>query len=34
MGILGRENVSNFGIGALITGNERKKISLSLMASG
>ena len=25
MGILGRENVSNFGIGALITGNERKK---------
>lgn len=33
MGILGRENVSNFGIGALITGNERK-ISLSLMASG
>lgn len=25
MGILGRENVSNFGIGALITGTERKK---------
>ena len=24
-GILGRENVSNFGIGALITGSERKK---------
>lgn len=25
MGILGRDNVSNFGIGALITGTERKK---------
>ena len=25
MGILGRDNVSNFGIGALITGAERKK---------
>lgn len=25
MGILGRDNVSNFGLGALISGNERKK---------